>query len=112
MKYILTGVSEVDSFPEYTSVGMVDDIPFVYFDSNIKRMIPKTQWIKDNEGADYWNRESQRESGFIPSFKHNIQIAMQRFNQTAGSIHTHTHTHTHKNLHNTLRNCYKNDIEA
>nr|NP_001017692.1 major histocompatibility complex class I UIA precursor [Danio rerio]AAH93149.1 Zgc:111997 [Danio rerio]AAI65457.1 Zgc:111997 protein [Danio rerio] len=83
MKYIITGVSELDSFPEYTSVGTVDDIPFVYFDSNIKRMIPKTEWIK-NEGADYWDRESQRESGIVPVFKNNIQIAMQRFNQTAG----------------------------
>ncbi|KAK9958007.1 hypothetical protein ABG768_012191 [Culter alburnus] len=79
--------AEVDSFPEYTAVGMVDDIPFVYFDSNIKRMIPKTEWIKENEGADYWNRESQRESAYIPAFKNNIQIAMQRFNQSAG-VHT------------------------
>ncbi|RXN17921.1 MHC class I alpha chain [Labeo rohita] len=87
MKYITTAVYNIDSIPEYTSVGMVDDIPFVYFDSNIKRMIPKTEWIKQNEGADYWDRESQKESGGVPVLKTNIQTGMQRFNQTAG-VHT------------------------
>nr|ARO85809.1 MHC class I antigen [Ctenopharyngodon idella] len=87
MKYILTGVSKINNFPEYTAVGMVDNIPFVYFDSNIKRMIPKTEWIKENEGADYWNRESQRESGCMSTFKANVQILMDRYNQTSG-VHT------------------------
>ncbi|XP_050981037.1 H-2 class I histocompatibility antigen, D-D alpha chain [Labeo rohita] len=87
MKYITTAVYNIDNFPEYTSVGMVDDIPFVYFDSNITRTIPKTEWIKQNEGADYWDRESQKESGGVSVLKTNIQTGMQRFNQTAGNTH-------------------------
>ncbi|RXN15151.1 MHC class I alpha chain [Labeo rohita] len=82
---LLLGVSVANA--EYTSVGMVDDIPFVYFDSNITRTIPKTEWIKQNEGADYWDRESQKERGGMPVLKTNIQTGMQRFNQTAG-VHT------------------------
>ncbi|XP_062385726.1 BOLA class I histocompatibility antigen, alpha chain BL3-6-like isoform X2 [Sardina pilchardus] len=87
MKYILTGVKGISEIPEYTSVGLVDDMPFVYFDSNINRMIPKTKWIEENEGKDYWDSESQREGGFVPTYKASIQILMERFNQSTG-VHT------------------------
>ncbi|KAG9330192.1 hypothetical protein JZ751_026109 [Albula glossodonta] len=84
MKFFYTGVTAVKDFPEYTAVGTVDDQQFVYYDSNIKRMIPKTEWIKQNEGTDYWDRESQKQIGTQPVFKSNIGTAMQRFNQTQG----------------------------
>ncbi|XP_064205011.1 BOLA class I histocompatibility antigen, alpha chain BL3-7-like isoform X15 [Anguilla rostrata] len=87
LKYFYTGVTAGIDFPEYTSVGMVDDEQFTYYDSNMRRTIPKTEWIKENVGADYWDEMSQIGMGHQQSFKTNIGILMQRFNQTQG-VHT------------------------
>ncbi|KAJ8335263.1 hypothetical protein SKAU_G00409020 [Synaphobranchus kaupii] len=84
LKYFYTGVTAGTDFPEFTIVGLVDDERFMYYGSNTRRAIPKTDWIKEKEGADYWDRESQTAIGQQQSFKANIGIAMQRFNQTQG----------------------------
>ncbi|KAJ8273753.1 hypothetical protein GJAV_G00105140, partial [Gymnothorax javanicus] len=82
LKYFYTAVTLGIEFPEFTIVGLVDEEPFVYYDSNIRKMIPKTEWIEESVEADYWERESQREIGTQQVFKANIATAMQRFNQT------------------------------
>ncbi|XP_048058828.1 H-2 class I histocompatibility antigen, Q9 alpha chain [Megalobrama amblycephala] len=87
LKYFFTGVSGDIDFPEYTAVGLVDEGQFYYFDSNIKQAVPKTEWIRQNEGEDYWVRETQNMVGYHQSFKNNIQILKERFNQSAG-VHT------------------------
>ncbi|KAG5843028.1 hypothetical protein ANANG_G00184150 [Anguilla anguilla] len=87
LKYFYTAVTAGIDFPEFTSVGLVDDEPFTYYDSNIRRETPKTEWMKQNEGADYWDRQTQILIGTQQTFKANIGIAMQRFNQTQG-VHT------------------------
>ncbi|KAJ8267452.1 hypothetical protein COCON_G00126240 [Conger conger] len=84
IKYFYTAVTAGIDFPEFTIVGLVDDEQFVYYDSNTRRMVPKTDWMKKNEGKDYWDRESQIILGPQQTFKNNIGIAMQRFNQTQG----------------------------
>ncbi|KAI5086402.1 major histocompatibility complex class I UEA precursor, partial [Silurus meridionalis] len=94
LQYFYTGVTPGINFPEFTTVGQVDGQQFVYYDSNIRKVIPKTQWIQNNEGEDYWNSETQISQGNQESFKTGVGILMQRFNQTTGK-HTHTHTHTH-----------------
>ncbi|KAJ8339801.1 hypothetical protein SKAU_G00344340 [Synaphobranchus kaupii] len=90
LKYFYTIVTAGTDFPEFTAVGMVDDEQFMYYDSNIRRAIPKTEWIKENEGADYWDRESQELFGEQQEYKAKSKIAMQRFNQTRG-MHTYQH---------------------
>nr|AXY65417.1 MHC class I antigen [Ctenopharyngodon idella] len=87
LKYFFTGVSRDIDFPEYTAVGLVDEGQFYYFDSNIKQAVPKTEWIRQNEGADYWDRETQNMVGYHQNFKNSIQILKERFNQSAG-VHT------------------------
>nr|AXY65408.1 MHC class I antigen [Ctenopharyngodon idella] len=87
LKYFYTGVSRDIDFPEYTAVGLVDEGQFYYFDSNIKQAVPKTEWIRQNEGADYWDRETQNMVGYHQNFKNSIQILKERFNQSAG-VHT------------------------
>ncbi|KAG7219329.1 hypothetical protein INR49_003447, partial [Caranx melampygus] len=84
MTYIMTTVSGLNGFPEYNEVGLVDGQEFVHYDSNLKKIIPKTDWIEKNEGADYWERETQRNINNEQTFKANVKIAMQRFNQTGG----------------------------
>uniref|UniRef100_A0A673L1N3 MHC class I-like antigen recognition-like domain-containing protein n=1 Tax=Sinocyclocheilus rhinocerous TaxID=307959 RepID=A0A673L1N3_9TELE len=75
LRYFYAGVSGVIDFPEFTAVGLVDDEQFMYFDSNIKKAVPKTEWIRQNEGADYWDRQTQPLIGSHQTFKNNIQHA-------------------------------------
>nr|UTQ11741.1 MHC class I antigen [Megalobrama terminalis] len=82
LKYFYTGVSGDIDFPEFTIVGLVDEQQFFYYDSNTMKAVPKTEWIRQNEGADYWDRESQKQIGVQQAFRNNIQVAKDRFNQS------------------------------
>uniref|UniRef100_A0A8C2EEW1 MHC class I-like antigen recognition-like domain-containing protein n=1 Tax=Cyprinus carpio TaxID=7962 RepID=A0A8C2EEW1_CYPCA len=87
LRYFYTAVSGISDFPELTVVGLVDEEQFMYFDSNTKKAVPKTEWIRQNVGADYWDTQTQTDIGQHQNFKNNIQVAKQRFNQTTG-VHT------------------------
>ncbi|XP_061109996.1 major histocompatibility complex class I-related gene protein-like [Conger conger] len=84
LKYFYTAVTAGIDFPEFTTVGLVDDEPFTYYDSIIRRETPKTEWIKKNVGEDYWDKNSVASLSAQQSFKNNIGILMQHFNQTQG----------------------------
>ncbi|XP_062874335.1 H-2 class I histocompatibility antigen, Q9 alpha chain-like [Trichomycterus rosablanca] len=83
LQYFYTGARGIN-FPEFTIVGMMDGGQFVYYDSNMKKMIPKTEWIKKNEGPDYWKMETDKQQGTEESFKVGVTTLMERFNQTEG----------------------------
>ncbi|XP_058231352.1 BOLA class I histocompatibility antigen, alpha chain BL3-6-like isoform X1 [Hemibagrus wyckioides] len=87
LQYFFTGVTPGINFPEFTTVGLVDGEQFDYYDSDIRKMIPKTEWIQKNVGEDYWNSETQISQGWQETFKAGVDILMQRFNQTGG-VHT------------------------
>ncbi|KAK3514809.1 hypothetical protein QTP70_032428 [Hemibagrus guttatus] len=87
LQYFYTAVTPGINFPEFTTVGQVDGGQFVYYDSNIRKMIPKTEWIQRNEGEEYWNRETQTLQGTQETFKVDVDTLMQRFNHTGG-VHT------------------------
>ncbi|XP_016431233.1 H-2 class I histocompatibility antigen, Q9 alpha chain-like, partial [Sinocyclocheilus rhinocerous] len=88
LKYFYAGVSGVSGFPELTAVGLVNDEQFMYFDSNMKKAVPKTDWIRQNVGADYWNSQTEIDIGQHQTFKNNIQVAKERFNQSTGKLVT------------------------
>ncbi|XP_053530360.1 BOLA class I histocompatibility antigen, alpha chain BL3-6 isoform X2 [Ictalurus punctatus] len=89
LQYIYTGVTPGINFPEFTEVGQVDGQQFDYYDSKIRKMIPKMEWIQkiNADDPDYWNRETQNLQGWQETFKVGVDTLMQRFNQTAG-VHT------------------------
>ncbi|KAF4074732.1 hypothetical protein AMELA_G00242630 [Ameiurus melas] len=89
LQYVYTGVTPGINFPEFTALSQVDGQQFTYYDSEIRKMIPKTEWIQkiNADDPDYWNRESQILQGNQETYKVNMATAMQRFNQTAG-VHT------------------------
>ncbi|KAK3539264.1 hypothetical protein QTP86_032716, partial [Hemibagrus guttatus] len=97
LQYFYTGVTPGINFPEYTAVGQVDGGQFVYYDSKIRKMIPKTEWIQRNEGEDYWNTQTQTLQGTQEIYKVNVDTLMQRFNHTGGK-HTQTHTHIQQHI--------------
>ncbi|KAM9384192.1 major histocompatibility complex class I-related gene protein-like isoform 2-T2 [Pholidichthys leucotaenia] len=84
LQYFETASSGVPGFPEFVDVGMVDGQQTVYYDSEIKKMIPKQDWMEKNEGPEYWEGETQILLGAQQTFKANIDVAKQRFNQTGG----------------------------
>uniref|UniRef100_A0A3Q3GLD5 MHC class I-like antigen recognition-like domain-containing protein n=1 Tax=Labrus bergylta TaxID=56723 RepID=A0A3Q3GLD5_9LABR len=86
MKYFLTASSEVPNFPEFVTVGMVDDIQVGYYDSNTKRAEPKQDWMKKvtEDKADYWERQTERGVDHQQLFKVRLDTFKQRFNQTGG----------------------------
>jgi len=88
LKYFYTGVSGDIDFPEFTIVGLLDEGQFFYFDSTAMRAVPKTEWMRQSEGADYWDSQTQIATGAHQSFKNNIQVAKERFNQSKGKLIT------------------------
>ncbi|XP_058864984.1 H-2 class I histocompatibility antigen, Q9 alpha chain-like [Acipenser ruthenus] len=87
LRYFFMGFSEGTGLPEFVTMGMLDDEQIDYYDSVMKKMVPKQDWMERSEGPEYWERETQGAVGTQQSFKLNIRIAMQRFNQTGG-VHT------------------------
>ncbi|XP_072561926.1 class I histocompatibility antigen, F10 alpha chain-like [Paramormyrops kingsleyae] len=87
LQYVYSGSSGIPNFPEFMTVGLVDGEPFTHYDSNIRREVPRQDWVTKAVDPDYWNRNTQIYMGTEQNFKANIEIAKQRFNQTGG-IHT------------------------
>ncbi|XP_065142689.1 major histocompatibility complex class I-related gene protein-like [Paramisgurnus dabryanus] len=87
LQYFYTVVSGDINFPGFTVVGFVNDQEFIYFDSKIKKAVPKTEWIRENKGEDYWNRETNAFTNYYWEYKNEMQIIMDRFNHSEG-VHT------------------------
>ncbi|KAF4074733.1 hypothetical protein AMELA_G00242650 [Ameiurus melas] len=85
LQYVYTGVTPGINFPEFTALGQVDGQQFDYYDSKIRKKIPKMEWILKVNADDphYWNKGTQILQGNQETFKVNMNTAMQRFNQTA-----------------------------
>ncbi|KAL6466065.1 hypothetical protein MHYP_G00261980 [Metynnis hypsauchen] len=95
LQYLYTTITPRQHFPEFTVVGLLDGEPFVYYDSNITKKIPKTEWMEKNEGEDYWNEETQTSQEHWDKFRRDVVNLMQLFNQTevGGSDDTITGDH-------------------
>ncbi|XP_070777534.1 major histocompatibility complex class I-related gene protein-like [Enoplosus armatus] len=86
LKYFYIASSGVPNFPEFVTVGLVDEVQMFHYDSNTRRAEPKQDWMSRVTADDpqYWERETRKQMGTQKSFKGNIETAKQRFNQTGG----------------------------
>ncbi|XP_060763782.1 BOLA class I histocompatibility antigen, alpha chain BL3-7-like [Neoarius graeffei] len=89
LQIFYTAVTRGINFPQFTAVTQLDGVESEYYDSNIKRKIPKTEWVKkiDADIPDYWDRYTQRLQRTEEDFRVSVATLMQRFNQTGG-VHT------------------------
>ncbi|CAL8239071.1 unnamed protein product [Gadus morhua 'NCC'] len=87
LHYFYTASSGLSAFPEFVSVGMVDGVQFDYYDSNTQRIVLKQDWMKQvtSDDGDYLERNTGNSQGSQQTFKANIGILKQRFNQTGGA---------------------------
>ncbi|XP_060738550.1 H-2 class I histocompatibility antigen, Q9 alpha chain-like [Tachysurus vachellii] len=65
-----------------TAVGLLDGEQFVYYNSSIKKMISKTEWIQkiSTYDKDYWNRETER----VKDYQDTVDTVMKSLNQAEG----------------------------
>uniref|UniRef100_A0A673ZZR5 Class I histocompatibility antigen, F10 alpha chain-like n=1 Tax=Salmo trutta TaxID=8032 RepID=A0A673ZZR5_SALTR len=84
LKYFYTGSSEVPNFPEFMVVGMVDGVQMVLYDSNSQKVVPKQDWMNKQTDAAFWESEREKFFDSQQSFKAEVDILKQRFNQSGG----------------------------
>ncbi|CAI5768682.1 H-2 class I histocompatibility antigen, Q9 alpha chain-like [Podarcis lilfordi] len=93
LRYFHTAMSEPgQGLPQFIAVGYVDDQQYVQYDSDTKEALPRVPWIRkvEKEDPQYWNWNTQIAQGAELVFRENLEIAMNRYNQSGG-IHTYQH---------------------
>ncbi|XP_028909885.1 BOLA class I histocompatibility antigen, alpha chain BL3-7 [Ornithorhynchus anatinus] len=91
LRYFFTGVSRPGSgVSEFTVVGYVDEVQFVRFEGDGGRgqAEPRTPWIRDNEGKEYWARETQIAKDTAQYFRTNLPTLQGYYNQSKEGSHT------------------------
>ncbi|XP_034400780.1 major histocompatibility complex class I-related gene protein-like [Cyclopterus lumpus] len=86
LKYFYTASSGVPNFPEFVSVGLVDELPISHYDSKTRRAEPKQDWMRrvTEQDPQYWKRETEISLNIQHVYKVNIETLKQRFNETGG----------------------------
>uniref|UniRef100_A0A8B9H7M4 MHC class I-like antigen recognition-like domain-containing protein n=1 Tax=Astyanax mexicanus TaxID=7994 RepID=A0A8B9H7M4_ASTMX len=65
LQYISTAMTPGTNFPEYTLVGLIDLEPVVYYDSNIRKMIPLVEWMEEKNDKHYWDSETEKQTELL-----------------------------------------------
>ena len=86
-KAFYTGSTGLSEFPEFVAVNLLNDEVMGYFDSRTNRFESKQSWVEENMGQQYVERQTNILRAHVPSFKANIGIAMERFNQSKGKTY-------------------------
>ncbi|XP_044190654.1 BOLA class I histocompatibility antigen, alpha chain BL3-6-like isoform X3 [Thunnus albacares] len=90
LTYIYTAFSKPVGLPgihEFTAMGLLDSRMIDYYDSDLKKKIPKEPWMKERLPEDYWEKGTQSRLSKQQWFKVNIDILKKRMNQTDDDVH-------------------------
>ncbi|XP_035039461.1 BOLA class I histocompatibility antigen, alpha chain BL3-7 [Hippoglossus stenolepis] len=90
LTYIYTAFSKPTLLPgihEFTAMGLVDDTMIDYFDSDLKRKVPKQPWMAERMEKNYWEKGTQSRLSKQTWFRVNIGILMERLRQNDNDTH-------------------------
>uniref|UniRef100_A0A3P9JJB7 MHC class I-like antigen recognition-like domain-containing protein n=1 Tax=Oryzias latipes TaxID=8090 RepID=A0A3P9JJB7_ORYLA len=59
LRYLHTAASGIPAFPEFVTVVQVDGQPFSYYDSSIRRELPRQTWTVQTEDPNFWERRTK-----------------------------------------------------
>ncbi|KAK9967139.1 hypothetical protein ABG768_001551, partial [Culter alburnus] len=82
-----TGITGIAGIPEFSAVTTLDGHQMDYYDSNIMKLIPKQDWMKEFTLEELWKRDTEIRLYVQQIYKNNIRVLMERFNQSHG-VHT------------------------
>ncbi|KAK1151901.1 class I histocompatibility antigen, F10 alpha chain-like isoform X1 [Acipenser oxyrinchus oxyrinchus] len=83
LRYIYTAMSKPqEGFPEFTAMGLLDDMQIDYYDSDNQKKESKQTWMKENMDPDYWEKGTKSRKSKEQWFKVNVKILENRFNET------------------------------
>ncbi|XP_071415810.1 class I histocompatibility antigen, F10 alpha chain-like isoform X2 [Pithys albifrons albifrons] len=86
--YLDVAVSEPSpGVPQFLSMGFLDGIPFVRYDSEQGRVEPQTPWMEKGAEPGYWDEETEINEGNQHWAADNLEILRGRYNQSGG-LHT------------------------
>uniref|UniRef100_A0A8C3LHZ3 Ig-like domain-containing protein n=1 Tax=Chrysolophus pictus TaxID=9089 RepID=A0A8C3LHZ3_CHRPC len=73
--------------PWFVDVGYVDGEIFVHYDSNTRRYVPRTEWVKAPGAVDdeYWERNTRIAQSSERNGKVSLDTLQERYNQSRGS---------------------------
>ncbi|XDV22987.1 hypothetical protein PO909_027725 [Leuciscus waleckii] len=72
---------------EFSAVTTLDDQQIDYYDSNITKLIPKPDWVKESASEELWKEYIQIREKLQQIYKTNIPVLMETFTQSQG-VHT------------------------
>lgn len=98
LQYLHMASWGISGFPEFVTVVLVDHQPFSYYDSNIRRELPRQSWMLQSEDPDFWERRTRSSSVDEQVFRSKVAVIKPRFNQTGGELWLVPHPMTYFDL--------------
>ncbi|KAM9263853.1 class I histocompatibility antigen, F10 alpha chain-like [Morus bassanus] len=86
LRYFDVGVSEPSpGVPRFTIVGYVDQNAFVRYDSEMRKVEPRAQWMAANMDQRYWESQTQIGQSIQEVTRRNLDTVPRRYNQSGGA---------------------------
>ncbi|CAM4661919.1 unnamed protein product [Leuciscus chuanchicus] len=70
--------------PEISAVTTLDDQQIDYYDSNIKKLIPKQNWMKEFASTELWKNYTDIREKLLNIYKNNIYVIKNTVTQSQG----------------------------
>ncbi|CAM4661991.1 unnamed protein product [Leuciscus chuanchicus] len=86
-KYTEINGKTIAGIPEFIAVTTLDGQQTDYYDSQIMKLIPKQNWMKEFASTELWKNYTEIRKHVQQIYKINIHVLMETFNQSQG-IHT------------------------
>ncbi|KAK7899578.1 hypothetical protein WMY93_020431 [Mugilogobius chulae] len=80
-----TSSTKIPNFPEYVAVGVVNGLPFYYYDNETRREVPKQEWMNKmtKEDPKYWDKNTDIDIEHENQHRGITEEMQQTLNQTA-----------------------------